>query len=80
MKEPNIQVTALMRKVCCKYNELNRKLKLLEEVGIITNEYQTQPTHPKVRIIHLMIDNPRTQTLLKVVKILSKAEEDYVAL
>lgn len=66
-----MQITILMRRVGCKYNELNRNLKLFEAAGIITNEYRIQIRHPKIRIIHLMMDNPRTQILLKIVKILS---------
>lgn len=75
MKEPNMQVTALMRKVGCKYNELNRNLSLFEKAGVIRDEYKTVRNR-KTRIIHLMLENRRTQTLIKIVKILSEADDD----
>jgi predicted transcriptional regulator len=52
------------------YNEVNRNLKILEEEGIITNDYPDKVKHGKVRVILLNKENPRTKKLLQALKIL----------
>lgn len=52
------------------YNEVNRNLKILEEEGIISNNYPYKVKHGKVRVILLNKENPRTKKLLQALKIL----------
>jgi predicted transcriptional regulator len=63
-----IHIMELVRKVCGRYNEVNRNLNILEAEGIIMTYYQKQVKHPKFRIVRLIRENRRTQILLKALK------------
>ena len=56
------------------YNEVNRNLILLEEEGIITNDYRKKVKHGQVRVILLNKENPRTKKLLQALKVLDDEE------
>jgi hypothetical protein len=67
-----MQVMKLVSSVGSTYNELNRNLQLLEKEGLIINEYPVRVRHGKVRVIRLNKENPKTLTLLKVLKTLDQ--------
>jgi DNA-binding transcriptional ArsR family regulator len=67
-----IAVMQLVHKTGGKYSEVNRNLKILEAEGIIISEYRRQAKRAKVRIIKLNRENPRTEKLLKALKILQE--------
>jgi ribosomal protein L15E len=48
------------------YNENNRNLQILEKEGLIINDYPVKVRHGRVRVIRLNKENPKTQTLLKI--------------
>jgi DeoR/GlpR family transcriptional regulator of sugar metabolism len=67
-----IRVMQLVSRVNSTYNELNRNLEILEKEGIITNDYRVKVRHGKVRVIQLNRDNPKTEILLKALKMLDE--------
>jgi Predicted transcriptional regulator len=67
-----LQVMKLVSSVGSTYNETNRNLQILENEGIIINTYPIKVRHGKVRVIRLNKENPKTQTLLKVLKTLEQ--------
>ena len=69
-KTREIRVMKLVDAVGSTYNELNRNLEILEEEGIITNDYRVKVRHGKVRVIRLNRDNPQTKILLQALKTL----------
>jgi len=70
-----MRVMQLVGRVRGAYNEVNRNLKLLEEEGIITNDYRKQVKHGKVRVILLNRENPRTKKLLQALKVLDDEDD-----
>ena len=74
-----LQVMKLVSSVGSTYNELNRNLLLLENEGIIINSYPIKVRRGKIRIIRLNKENPKTQTLLKVLKTLEQENNSPVA-
>jgi predicted transcriptional regulator len=74
-----LQVMKLVSSVGSTYNELNRNLLLLENEGIIINSYPIKVRRGKIRIIRLNKENPKTLTLLKVLKTLEQENNSPVA-
>lgn len=60
-----IRVMELVRRVGSTYNEVNRNLGILEEAGIIFNEYPVKVKHRKIRVIKLNRESPKTKFCLK---------------
>ena len=58
----------LVRKVNSTYSQVNRNLQILQREGIVKSEY-----YGRIRIIRLNRDNPKTEALLKALKILERA-------
>ncbi len=69
-----MRISELLQKIGGKSGEVYRNLALLEEAGVITNEYKPQKNRT-TRTIHLMIERQQTQKLLKALKILAEAED-----
>ena len=59
----------LVRKVNSTYTEVNRNLGILEKEGIVTSEH-----YGRIRIIRLNRENPKTEAILKALKILKRQE------
>jgi DNA-binding transcriptional ArsR family regulator len=59
-------VTNLVRIINSNYNQVDRNLEILEEEGIIKIR-----RIGRVRMIRLEIENPKTQSILKALNILS---------
>ena len=72
-----IRVMQLVSRVNSTYNELNRNLEILEKDGIITNDCRVKVKHGKVRVIRLNRDNPKTEILLKAMKMLDEENASY---
>lgn len=56
-------VTDLVRRVNSTYSQVNRNLQILEHEGIVTTQY-----YDRLRIIKLNRENPKTVTLLEVLR------------
>ena len=69
-KAPEMRIMKLVSVLNTTYNELNRNLAILEKEGIITDRYQVKVKHGKIRIITLNHNNPKTKTLLTILKTL----------
>jgi arsenate reductase-like glutaredoxin family protein len=67
-----LQIMRLVSTVGSTYNELNRNLQILGKEELIIDEYRIKVRHGKVRVIRLNKENPKTQTLLKVLKTLEQ--------
>lgn len=65
-----IRMMELVRRVDSTYNEVNRNSGIMEEMGIIFNEYPVKVRHGKIRVIKLNRENPKTKVLLKALKTL----------
>jgi hypothetical protein len=65
-----IRVMELVRRVGSTYNEVNRNLGIMEEMGILFNEYPVKVKHGKIRVIKLNRESPKTKVLLKALKTL----------
>ena len=71
-KNRELQVMRLVTTVGSTYNELNRNLQILGKEDLIIDEYRIKVRHGKIRVIRLNKENPKTQTLLKVLKTLEQ--------
>jgi len=58
-------VTDLVRRVNSTYRQVNRNLEILEHEGILTTQY-----YGRLRIVKLNRENPKTVTLLKILRLL----------
>ena len=65
-----IRMIKFVVKLRSTYTDVNRNLLLLEKEGIVISDYPDKVRHGRVRIIRLNRDNPKTKTLLDVLKIL----------
>lgn len=61
-------ITDLVRRINSTYGQVNRNLQILEHEGIVTIQY-----YGRLRIIKLNRENPKTITLLKVLRLLRDA-------
>jgi DeoR/GlpR family transcriptional regulator of sugar metabolism len=68
-KSKEINVMGLVRRINSTYNEVNRNLKILEEEGIVANNY-----FGCARLIKLNRENDRAMVLLQVLKTLESAD------
>ena len=59
----------LVRKVNSTYTQVNRNLQILEKEGMVKSEH-----YGHIRIIRLNRENPKTEAILKALKILKKQE------
>ncbi len=71
-----IRIMELVRRVGSTYNEVNRNLGILEEMGIIFNEYPVKVKHGKIRVIKLNRESPKTKVLLQALKMLDNQLPD----
>jgi predicted transcriptional regulator len=71
-----MQVMKLVSSTGSTYNELNRNLSILEKEGLIINEYPQRVRRGKVRIIRLNKENPKTQALLRALKMLEQESDE----
>ena len=55
----------LVRMVNSTYGQVNRNLQILEQEGIVTTQY-----YSRLRIIKLNRENPKTVTLLKILRLI----------
>jgi len=58
-------ITDLVRRINSTYGQVNRNLQILEHEGIVITQY-----YDRLRIIKLNRENPKTITLLKILKLL----------
>lgn len=72
-KSKKINMMGLVRRINSTYNEVNRNLKILEEEGIVTNNY-----YGCARVITLNRENDKTIVLLQVLKTLESADSSVV--
>jgi predicted transcriptional regulator len=68
-KEKRICITALVRTINSTYNQVNRNVQVLENEGIVKTTRTGQ-----MRMIQLHLENPKTQMLLKSLRLLSGFE------
>jgi predicted transcriptional regulator len=74
-KQPDMRMKDFLCKVGGKSGEAYRNLARFEKADVITSEYGWYGNR-KTRTVHLMIERPRTQALLKAIKILAEAENN----
>jgi predicted transcriptional regulator len=60
-------ITDLMRRINSTYGQVNRNLLILEHEGIVNVQY-----YGRLRMIKLNRENPRTITLLKILRLLGE--------
>ena len=59
----------LVRKVNSTYTQVNRNLKILQQEDIVESEY-----YGRMRVIKLNRENPKTEVLLKALRMLRRQE------
>jgi hypothetical protein len=74
-QNPHIRLKDFLHEYGGNTAEAYRNLEIFEKAGIITNEYK-QIGNRETRTIHLMVERPQTQLLLKALAILAQAESD----
>jgi DNA-binding transcriptional ArsR family regulator len=58
-------ITDLVRRINSTYGQVNRNLQILEGEGIVSTQY-----YGRLRMIKLNRENPKTVTLLKILRLL----------
>ena len=64
-----IHMMDLVRKVNSTYTQVNRNLIILEQEGIVESQY-----YGRMRMMRLNRENPKTQAILKALRILRRAK------